>query len=87
MKVRVKLYATLIDLVPQSIRAQVPGMRAAYPFEQELPEGSTLADLVERLALPPGEIKTIFVNGRAQPLKYVLQPGDEVGIFPPVGGG
>ncbi|MCS7259583.1 MAG: MoaD/ThiS family protein [Anaerolineae bacterium] len=87
MKVRVKLYATLVDLVPQSVRARMPEMRPARPFEHELPEGSTLADLVNQLALPPAEIKAIFVNGRAQPLDYVLRPGDEVGVFPPVGGG
>ncbi|MGQ9502185.1 MAG: MoaD/ThiS family protein [Anaerolineae bacterium] len=87
MKVRVKLYATLVDLVPQSIRARMPEMRSARPFEQELPEGNTLADLLNQLALPPAEIKAIFVNGRVQSLDYVLQPGDEVGIFPPVGGG
>jgi sulfur carrier protein ThiS len=87
MKVRVKLYATLFDLVPASIRARMPEMRPARPFELELPEGSTLADLVNQLALPPAEIKAIFVNGRAQSLDYGLQPEDEVGIFPPVGGG
>ncbi len=87
MKVRVRLYATLVDLVPPSIRAQTPEMRAARPFELEVPEGSTLAHLIEQLALPRAEIKAIFVNGRVCPLDHLLQPGDEIGIFPPVGGG
>ena len=29
----------------------------------------------------------IFVNGRAQNFDYKLMNGDQVGIFPPVGGG
>jgi molybdopterin converting factor small subunit len=53
----------------------------------ELPESSTLADLVAHLGLPREELKLTFVNGRNQELGYRLAPGDEVGIFSPVGGG
>jgi sulfur carrier protein ThiS len=53
----------------------------------ELPEGSSLADLMTHLGLPKEQVKVSFVNGRHQDLEHGLEPGDEVGIFPPVGGG
>ena len=79
MRFTVKLYALLA--------AYVPGTRAAAPFEVELPEGSTIADLIQHLQIPPEEMKIAFVNGRMQPLEYLIQEGDEVGMFSPVGGG
>jgi len=79
MRVRVKLYATLGKHVANT----APGI----PFEVELPDGATVADLVKRLNLPQEEVKVAFVNGRARPMDWRLQADDEVGIFPPVGGG
>lgn len=79
MRVRVKVFATL--------RQYVPGHKLGSPDDVELPAGATLADLVRQLNLPQAEVKVVFVNARAQPLSYVLQPDDEVGIFPPIGGG
>jgi len=32
-------------------------------------------------------VKVFFVNGRARPIDWDLEPGDEVGIFPLVAGG
>lgn len=88
MKIQVKLFATLVQSLPGPVLAQYPeAVRSGHPFELEIPEGSTLVDLVANLALPIAEIKVIFVNGRAQPLDYRLQAGDTVGIFPPIGGG
>ncbi len=88
MKVYAKLYAALVSSVPQAVQARYPqGIRAGSPLEVELPEGSTLADLVTHLALPGEEVKITFVNGRTQKLDYRLTAGDQVGIFPPVGGG
>jgi len=79
LRMRVKLYATL---------GRYSGSRApGVPFEVELPNGATVADLVNRLNLPGEEVKVAFVNGRARPMDWRLEPGDEVGIFPPVGGG
>jgi molybdopterin converting factor small subunit len=79
MQVRVKLFATLCRYFSNA----APGI----PFEIELPEGATLADLVDRLKLPHEEVKVFFVNGRARPIDWPLKPGDDVGIFPLVGGG
>ena len=88
MKVYVKLFATLVQLVPEHIGELYPeGIRAGTPLEIELPQTSTLADLVDYLTLPREKVRVIFVNGRAQPLDYPLVPGDEVGMFPPIGGG
>ena len=88
MKVSVKLFASFTKTVSDVVLAQHPeGIRAGIPIEVELPDGSTLADLADVLALPREQIKVTFVNGRARKLDHRLDPGDQVGIFPPVGGG
>jgi molybdopterin converting factor small subunit len=79
MQVRVKLFAALARYFSDV----APGT----PFDIELGDGATLADLVNRLKLPHEEVKVFFVNGRARPKDWPLEPGDEVGIFPLVAGG
>lgn len=79
MRVRAKLFATL--------GRHLPGVMPGMPLEIEISDGATLADLARQLKVPQEEVKMVFVNGRVRPLDYELQPGDEVGIFPPVGGG
>lgn len=79
MRVRVKLFATL--------NQYVEGVRSGIPFDVELPDGATVGDLVNHLNLPREEVKVAFIKGRARPMDWSLEPGDEVGIFPPVGGG
>ena len=80
MLIKVKLFATLRRFAPVS---GLPGT----PFEVDMPPGATIGQLAQLLQLPPEETKVAFVNGRAQELDFVLSPGDELGIFPPVGGG
>jgi sulfur carrier protein ThiS len=53
----------------------------------ELPDGATVEQLVKRLRLPAAEIKVVFVNSVTQQGGHVLDDGDQVGIFPAVGGG
>jgi sulfur carrier protein ThiS len=79
MRVCVRLYATL--------RAYLPKATSGAKTALEVPEGATLGDLLAQLGLPQNEVKVTFVNGRARPLNWVLQPEDEVGVFPPIGGG
>jgi len=79
MRVRAKLFATL--------SRHFAGVMPGTPVEVEVSDGAMLVDLVDQLRLSHEEVKMVFVNGRIQPLDYVLRPGDEVGIFPPVGGG
>jgi len=78
MRIRVKLFATLSRL------ANVP---SGTPLDIDLPEEAAVGDLLDRLGLPRHEVRVVFVNGRARPNDWPLRPGDEVGIFPPIGGG
>ena len=88
MYIQAKLFATLTRIVPDHVEERYPQLtRAGRPVDVELPEESTLADLVDHLGLPPEKVRVIFVNGRVRPRDHVLAAGDEVGIFPPVGGG
>ncbi len=79
--VQVKLFATLRN------RAGPTGLGIGQAFPVELPEGATAGHLVDHLGLPPEEVKILFVNGLTRTLDHVLADGDELGIFPPVGGG
>jgi len=77
--VQVRLYATL--------RRYRPEVKLGESLPMELPEGSTVGQLIARLGIPTRVVKNIFVNHRQQGPEYVLQNGDEVAIFPPVAGG
>jgi len=79
MRIRVKLFATLA----RYFNNPMPGI----PFDIEVADGATLADLVNQLKLPHEEVKVFFVNGRVRPMEWSLGPGDEVGIFPLIAGG
>lgn len=79
MRVQVKLFATL--------RRYVAGAESGNAIEIELPEGARIRDVIVALALPSDQVKVSFVNGRARGDDWRLEPGDELGIFPPIGGG
>jgi molybdopterin converting factor small subunit len=77
--VQVKLFATL--------RRQCPDLGIGEAMTVELPEGATVEELVKHLQLPEGAVKVVFVNNAVRKPDDPLSDGDEVGIFPPVGGG
>jgi molybdopterin synthase sulfur carrier subunit len=79
MRVTVKLFASLARFSPGGL----PGT----PFEVNLPDSACVQDLVEQLGIPMEETRVSFVNGLIQDPDWLLKQGDEVGIFPPVGGG
>jgi molybdopterin synthase sulfur carrier subunit len=79
MKISVKLYATLTKYAGGSIMHEA--------MEVEIPEGATFQELYDQLGIPPDEVKIAFVNSTIQEPDYKFREGDEVGIFPPVGGG
>ena len=47
----------------------------------------TVEGVLKSLSIPINEVKLVFINGIRREINTVLQNGDRVGIFPPVGGG
>ena len=80
MRVEVRLHATLV--------AAAAGTRAGEAFPVELPEGATVATLIDRLAIDPSDVHLVMIDGRAEPDRaHPLADGARVALFPPVGGG
>ncbi len=77
--VHAKLFATL--------RRHYPHLGIGEPMEVELPDGATVGQLVDHLRIPAGQVKVVFINSIIREKNHPLADGDEVGIFPPVGGG
>lgn len=77
--VHTKLFATL--------RRYQPGLKIGEALPVDLPDGATVERLIRHLGLPADEVKMVFVNAIVRSGDHLLSNGDEVGIFPPVGGG
>ena len=75
-QVEVRLYAGL--------RAHI---RGATSVRVEIEPGETIAQVLERLSVPLNQTRIIFVNHRTTILDQELLGGEEVGIFPAIGGG
>ncbi len=55
--------------------------------ELELPEKSSLGDLLKNLKIPEKDAKVIIVNGLAVSVEHKLSNHDVIAIFPPIAGG
>lgn len=73
--IQLKLFANLQNFMPPT----------ADNFAIEA--GLTIGDLLTRLDIPEDKIKLVFVDGVRAELTTILDGGERVGIFPPVGGG
>jgi len=85
--VTVKLYANLVSMALPAVVARPGALRAGSPLQVEVPDGSTVADLADRLLANRNKVRVAFVNGRICPFDTLLAAQDEVGLFPAVGGG
>jgi molybdopterin converting factor small subunit len=79
MKVQVELYATLSKFLPPGAE----GRKATV----ELPDTSTIADLLHHLKIPTEMTALLMVNGTHQPPDTPLKDGETIAIFPPLAGG
>ena len=73
--IQIKLFATLQRFMPASAEN--------YAIET----GTTIRTLLQQLDLPENKAKLVFIDGVKAELTTVLQGGERIGIFPPVGGG
>jgi len=79
ISVEVALFATLREYHPHG--------QSTDPFNMHMPEGSTVADLLRELQIPPGESRQVFVNSSRCEEDHVLRDGERVAAFPPIVGG
>ncbi len=79
MRVEVRLFATL--------RRYVPHLGVGEPLYVNVPEGATARDVLERLGVPPEEVKIIMRNNRQVDMDTRLEEGDRLAFIPAVGGG
>ena len=77
--VNVRLFVTL--------RRYYPKLDIGEAMPVELDKGATVADLIKHLRLPTDIVKAVIVDGVVRGEDHLLADGDEVNMFPPVGGG
>jgi molybdopterin converting factor small subunit len=83
MKIVVKLFASLSDLLPADSRGN--------SMEIEVPEGATANQIIDLLQLPRKRVHLVLRNGlfvepqhRDSPL---IEDGDALAFWPPIAGG
>jgi molybdopterin synthase sulfur carrier subunit len=75
-RVKLNLYAAL--------RAYLGGKPSV---ELEIEPGQTIGGLLDGLGVPREQTRILFVNGRAASLSDKLTGGEQIGVFPAIGGG
>lgn len=79
MKSEVRLFAQLSEYLP----ANAKGKRAIV----EVPNASSVRDIVRYLGIPEDVAGVILVNGQQAGLDTMLRESDVVSLFPPIAGG
>jgi len=70
-----------------TLRQYVQGYDPYQGISVEVPAGTTLAQVIAQVGLPPKEVTLIMVDGRRREADFVLQGNERLGLFPPIGGG
>lgn len=83
MDLTFKLYATLATCLPSDAKRN--------QISINVPEGTSIMDLINQYHLPKESCHLILVNGNYTPLmtagQHILHDGDTLAIWPPVAGG
>lgn len=77
MKVKVRTYGLLRKYIPKELN----------PYEMEIKEGTTVADLLEFLRIPKEYVPIVTVEEKKVDLSYTIKDGDELTLLPIMGGG
>ncbi len=79
MKVHIRLFGTLGNKFPDHDRLK--------SFALEVPEGSTVANLIAKLDIPQSKIGIVSLNGQLVKVQKQLNDGDFIRVFQPIFGG
>jgi len=79
VRIEVRLFATLMLFLPPE------GREGAVVLD--VPDGSTIRDVVTRLGIPADLERVTLINGGDSAPDAPLHAGDIVTIFPPLAGG
>ena len=84
MRITFKLFAMLAEHLPAD---RPPG----NAVDLEVPDGSTVAAVIDRFQLPPALVHLVLVNGKyiapEDRATTILHEGDALAIWPPIAGG
>lgn len=79
MKIQVQLFATLSRYLPDTF-----GTHSAMV---DIPDGSTIRDVLDWLGIPKEVPAITLLNGRDAGCEEALKEGDTLTMFPPLAGG
>ena len=79
MKITVRLYGTLGN--------HIPGFDPLKELPLEIPEGATVGDLIDRLAIPREKVGIVSVDGSLAKASRPLAESNRVRIYRPLAGG
>lgn len=84
MRIVFKLFASLTDYLPAQ-------GRDGNVIELDLPDDTTITQVVERFSLPEKMVHLVLLNGTyiapGERADHRLQAGDALAIWPPIAGG
>lgn len=79
MKVQIRLFGTLGN--------EYPNHDPLKGLELDVPKGSTVADLLEKLDISQSKISIVSINGQLVKVTNQLKDGDFIRVFQPIFGG
>lgn len=79
MNIEVHLFATLTKYLPP----EAEGRRVSLAVSA----GTTAAEVLDQLGIPPKLTKLIMIDGVHQKPDMVLRAGNVLSVFPPIAGG
>ncbi len=79
MQVTVRLHATLKKYIPRG--------NSGDAVVLEVPAGSTVAEVVERLGIPPKHAGMLVCGDDYLERSSPVRDGQEINVFPPLAGG
>jgi len=88
MRITFKLFAMLSDHLPQQVDGRT---RQGNAIELDVPQGTTVQQLIDRFNLPVKLVHLVLVDGAFVPKELrasrALAEGESLAIWPPIAGG